>query len=248
MAAALIFGNELITLDEVASTNTFTQELVASKKLMEGLVVWAKAQTSGRGQRGNIWQAEPYKNLTFSLVLTPNLLVEEQFMLSKVIALGIYDFLSFLKIENVEIKWPNDILVNGEKIAGILIENTLKQSKIGTSVVGIGLNVNQSIFPDEIKATSLKNELDVEREIKEVLSNLLIHLEKRYLQLRAHHFKQINEDYLAHLFGYQKSLVYQIEEQQKEGIIVGVSSFGKLQLQINGVVEEFGMKELRLGF
>lgn len=66
--------------------------------------------------------------------------------------------------------------------------------------------------------------------------------------MRAHHFKQINEDYLAHLFGYQKSLVYQIEEQQKEGIIVGVSSFGKLQLQINGVVEEFGMKELRLGF
>ncbi len=246
MDAALIFGNEWITLNEVGSTNTFTQELASSKKLMEGLVVWAKAQTSGRGQRGNTWQAEPYKNLTFSLVLTPNLLIEEQFMLSKVIALGIYDFLSFLKIENVQIKWPNDILVNGKKIAGILIENTLKQNKIGTSIVGIGLNVNQSTFPNEIKATSLKNELGVEPEIKEVLSNLLIHLEKRYLQLRAHHFKQLNEDYLAHLFGYQKPMLYQRGEQQKEGIIVGISTLGKLQLQLNGVVEEFGMKEISL--
>lgn len=246
MAQGFTFGNELITLNEVASTNTFMQELATSKKMMEGLVVWAKNQTLGRGQRGNTWMVEPDKNLTFSLLLTPNLLVTEQFMLSKAIALGIYDFLKALKIENVQVKWPNDVLVNGKKIAGILIENTLKQNKIGNAIVGIGLNVNQIDFPEQIKATSLARELRVEPELKETLDNLLIYLEKRYMQIRMAKYQVLNEDYLSHLMGYQQALTYQIGKKTQQATILGVSSLGKLQLKVNGVLEEYGMKEISL--
>ena len=87
MNGGLTFGNEILVLDEVSSTNLYVQDLATKTNLIEGYVIRAKTQTSGKGQRGNVWETEPHKNLTFSLVLKPNLLVNEQFMLSKVIAL-----------------------------------------------------------------------------------------------------------------------------------------------------------------
>ena len=241
MKQGFTFGNELIRLDEVDSTNTFLQELGITRNLLEGLVVVAKKQTKGRGQRGNSWETDADKNLTFSLLLKPNLVVSEQFLLSKAMALGIYDFLTTLKIKNVQVKWPNDVMVNGQKIAGILIENTLKQHKIATAIVGIGLNVSS-----EVNGTSLMNELGSDFDVDETLHHLLIYLEKRYMQLRALNYNEINTDYLNHLLGYQIALNYQIEDQVKKGTIMGISPEGKLRLEIGGVVEEFGMKELRL--
>lgn len=246
MVQGFTFGNQLIRLDEVESTNTFLQELIVEKIAMEGLVVVANHQTKGRGQRGNDWKTEPEKNLTFSLLLKPNLVVSEQFMISKTMALGIHDFLKALKVKNVKVKWPNDVMVNGKKIAGVLIENTLKQNKVANVIVGIGLNVNQDHFPEGIEATSIFRELGAEPDLKEMLDHLLIYLEKRYRQLRALNYHQLNKDYLEHLLGYQCFLNYQIDNEVKKAIIKGVSPEGKLQLQINGEVKEFGMKEVSL--
>jgi len=245
MIQGFTFGSELIRLDEVESTNTFLQQLSVSKTVLEGAVVVAKNQTKGKGQRGSSWETEANKNLTFSLLLKPNLVVNEQFLISKAVALGIFDFLMALKIKNVKIKWPNDVLVNGKKIAGILIENTLKQNKLSSVIVGIGLNVNQLQFPSEIKATSLINEVNTDLDIEETLQNLLVYLEKRYLQLRALNYNALNTDYLNYLLGYHAELNYQIDDKLEKGTIVGVSPEGKLQLSINESVKEFGMKEVR---
>lgn len=246
MSEGLTFGNRIIKLDEVASTNSYAHNLAVETNLIEGLIVLAKNQTEGKGQRGNIWQVEPGKNLTFSLVLKPNLAVNEQFMLSKVVALGIADFLTSLNLEQVNIKWPNDIWVNNKKIAGILIENTLKSNKISTSIVGVGLNVNQQVFNSNLNATSLQNELCINFDIETLLNDLLICLEKRYLMLRALQYQKINTDYLANLLGYNTELKYKVGENLCKGIIRGVNPLGLLQLDINGKLTEFNLKEVSL--
>lgn len=246
MSTGLTFGNRIINLDEVTSTNSYAQKLAVETNLIEGLVVLAKNQTAGKGQRGNTWQVEPGKNLTFSLLLTPNIAVNEQFMLSKAIALGLFDFLTALNLKSVAIKWPNDILVNNKKIAGILIENTLKANKISTSIVGVGLNVNQQAFSSNLNATSLQNELNINFDIETLFNDLLICLEKRYLMLRALQYQKINTDYLANLLGYNTELNYKVGENPCKGIIRGVNPLGLLQLEINGKIIEFDLKEVSL--
>ena len=140
----------IIILDRIPSTNTWTKEHAAG--LRHGDVVITHCQTAGRGQRGNTWEAEPGRNLTFSLLLRPvGLLPAQQFTVSEIVALAVADTLrSFLgdavPPAAVSIKWPNDIYVGDRKIAGILIENTISGNAISHSVAGIGLNVNQRRF------------------------------------------------------------------------------------------------------
>lgn len=246
MSNCITFGNQFIILDEVPSTNSYLYDLNTALQLFEGLVVRAKSQTQGKGQRGNLWVAEPNKNLTFSLLLKPNLNIPDQFMLSKVIALGLHDFLLSLNLKDVSIKWPNDIWVGKNKIAGILIENTLKNNKINTAIVGVGLNVNQIHFNESLNATSLQKELNITIDVDTILNELLAFLEKRYLMLKALNYQKINADYLSNLLGYNTELNYIVYNIQQKGIIRGVNSLGLLQLEIDGDLKEFDLKELRL--
>lgn len=249
MENALILGNRIVKLDETASTNVFLQEILVNSTCFEGLVVLTKNQLQGKGQRGNTWESESGKNLTFSVLLKPNVLIEEQFVLSQVVSLGIYDFLAKLGFEQVVIKWPNDIYVDGKKIAGILIENTLSANKIENCIVGIGLNVNQTQFSPSINATSLAILTDKEFDLKQLLSDLLKCIEFRYLQLKAGKNTQLKQDYLNVLLGYQKPLHYLVNNERVTGIIRGVSAIGKLQVEINSQIKEFDLKELSwLGF
>jgi len=201
MENALILGNRIVKLDETASTNVFLQEMLVNSTCFEGLVVVAKNQAQGKGQRGNTWESESGKNLTFSVLLKPNVLIEEQFVLSQVVPLGIYDFLVKMGFEQVAIKWPNDIYVGSQKIAGILIENTLTANKIAHCIVGIGLNVNQTQFSPTIKATSLALLTEKTFESEQLLNELLKCIEVRYLQLKANKYTLIKFEYLKMLFG-----------------------------------------------
>ena len=137
-------------------------QLIKNTEVAEGTVVLAKEQTSGRGQVNNTWESSYGDNLLMSIVLYPEFLhAGNQFLLSKFVSLAIVDFLSYY-LENVTIKWPNDIYVGNKKIAGVLIENSLRGAFISSSVVGIGLNVNQTEFSSSIpNPTSLKNESNV---------------------------------------------------------------------------------------
>lgn len=246
MENALILGNRILKLDETASTNVFLQEILVNSTCFEGMVVLTKNQVQGKGQRGNTWESESGKNLTFSVLLKPKVLIEEQFVLSQVVSLGIYNFLAKMGFEQVAIKWPNDIYVDGKKIAGILIENTLSANKIGNCIVGIGLNVNQKQFSPSINATSLAILTDKEFNLEQLLNDLLKHIEYRYLQLKMSKNTQLKRDYLNVLLGYLKPLHYLVNNERVTGIIRGVSAIGKLQVEINSQIKEFDLKEISL--
>lgn len=137
-------------LESVASTNTWAKENAA--QLLHGDVVVTHNQTSGRGQRGCQWEAEPGKNLTFSLYLQPTEVApDHQFMISEIVALAVAGTVERALAEAVDsdrvaVKWPNDIYVDDRKIAGILIEHTLQGNTISQTIAGVGLNVNQTEF------------------------------------------------------------------------------------------------------
>ncbi len=163
-------------------------QLLQEKDLQEGTVVITREQAEGRGQRGNKWISEAGMNLTFTIVLYPHFLEPaKQFGLSQAVSLGISDHLEkTLKGLKPRIKWPNDIYVNGGKISGILIENVLSGNKISFSLIGIGLNVNQTVFGEGVpNACSMRTLSGLEFDLEDCLSSLCACLERRYLQLKA---------------------------------------------------------------
>jgi BirA family biotin operon repressor/biotin-[acetyl-CoA-carboxylase] ligase len=248
MYQKLFIGNKVITLDEVDSTNIFLQQLISgNKKEVEGLVVIAKNQSYGKGRGSNLWQSEKDKNLTFSILLHPNVLVQNQFQISKVISLGIVDLLSNLGLDNVKIKWPNDIYIEDKKISGILIENAIRSNKIYHSIVGIGLNVKQTSFEPMINnPTSIYNETGSKLlSLNELLDMLLFFIEKRYLLLKTNKLKIIDEDYIQHLYRLNEIKKFLIDDKEVVGTIIGISPIGKLQLKDKNKINEYDLNQVK---
>jgi len=136
--------HDIIWFERIDSTNEEARRHISDIDNLS--VLSASEQTAGRGQRGNTWTSRPGENLTFSIVLkSPVLMAEDHFALNEIAALSVTDFLSIYGIK-AEIKWPNDIYVDGRKICGILIENSFRGKSISTSIIGIGLNINQRNF------------------------------------------------------------------------------------------------------
>ena len=246
MVQRFLLGNEIISLDSVDSTNSYLKRLILDKNsFLEGITVVTKNQTSGRGQMGNIWLSEEGKNLTFSVALKPKLKVDDQFLISKVVSLGIVEFLIDLGIDKVKIKWPNDIYVDRLKIAGILIENSLKGSSIESSILGIGVNINQVEFSDGVKsATSLKLIKKTIFDLDDLLNKLLFFIEKKYLMLRNSNISAINADYERQLYRLNEVHQFQINNKIIKAKIVGVTKQGKLKLDSGEVINELDLKEV----
>jgi BirA family biotin operon repressor/biotin-[acetyl-CoA-carboxylase] ligase len=243
-ASTLFLGKNLLFMPECHSTNSSALELCQQSCPQEGTLVITNHQISGRGQRGNSWESEPAMNLTFSLILKPTFLaIKDQFMLSIVTSLAIRDYLAELLKKTVQIKWPNDILVNEFKICGILIENQLVGGRFSTSVVGVGLNVNQNRFSSTI-ATSISMIQGLTYNLQDVLDGILGAIEARYLQLRQNNFAKLRDDYLAHL--YRRHLISSFKGGGREfmGEISGVDEQGKLQVLIQGKEQTFDTKEI----
>jgi BirA family transcriptional regulator, biotin operon repressor / biotin---[acetyl-CoA-carboxylase] ligase len=179
----MIIGDHLIELDSVESTNKTAAELIGLSKAVHGTVILAREQTGGRGQRGRVWRTEPGLDLALSLVLLPSKLrAEDQFSLSKMAALAVYDTIRVLVSGEVRIKWPNDVLVERRKMAGILIECDLAGDRVRTAVVGIGLNVNSNAFDEDLAASSLQLETGLNMDLKAVRERLCTALQRRYAQ------------------------------------------------------------------
>ncbi|MDE7414086.1 MAG: biotin--[acetyl-CoA-carboxylase] ligase [Muribaculaceae bacterium] len=170
---------EILTLSETESTNTYCK--AHSGSLVAPVAVRTLAQTAGRGQRGNSWEAAPGKNLTFSIVWRPvGVAPNEQFSISEATALGVVDYLKNRGIE-AKVKWPNDIYVDNRKICGILIEHSVAGTEILRSVIGVGINVNQEDFlSDAPNPVSMRNltglQYDLEKEMEQVCSQIERHL------------------------------------------------------------------------
>lgn len=173
-------------LPSVPSTNTWMKE--HSSEFGHGHVLVTDDQTAGRGQRGNFWESDPGKNLTFSLMLRPKSITPAgQFAISEAVALGVVELLrhhlkGWVNADDIRVKWPNDIYVANDKIAGILIENTICGHRIDAAVAGIGLNVNQTIFrspaPNPVSMTQLAAiTFPLEELLTELASNILRRLD-----------------------------------------------------------------------
>ncbi len=139
----------LLHLPEVDSTNNYLKEISERQQFDVPVLLVADNQIAGKGQRDNKWYSEPDKNLLLSLLIQEEIPADKSFYLPKITALALHRLLS-QEIETVTVKWTNDIYVEDNKIAGILIENSMKGDKITRSIIGVGLNLNQTDFPNEL--------------------------------------------------------------------------------------------------
>ena len=165
-----------IKVSQTASTNTYLSRLAAT--LPGGTVIYTPSQTAGRGQKGNSWESEDGKNLTFSLLLKfPPVKARDQFYLSEAASLAVVEALTAQAGEGFAVKWPNDVYWQDKKVCGMLIENSLNGTDIATSIIGIGINVNQERFvSDAPNPVSLINitghDHDLEALLKQVCSSI----------------------------------------------------------------------------
>ena len=239
---------KIIRLNTIDSTNSFLKKLARTSTLENMTTVVTENQTSGRGQSSEKWKSKPFKNLTFStLIHLRDFKVTNQTYLNFAVSLSIFNALVELDIPKVKIKWPNDILSGTKKLCGILIENTIKGGLIHYSVVGIGLNVNQEEFPKELSsASSIKKIIGKEFDLNELLQSILKHLKKTSSLLENKNYEVLEKEYLNNL--YKKNTPTMFKNAKSVlfmGIIKGVSSNGKLQIQLeNDVIKEFGIKEI----
>jgi BirA family transcriptional regulator, biotin operon repressor / biotin---[acetyl-CoA-carboxylase] ligase len=238
-------GKNLVYVPECHSTNTLAFDLCQRTTSEEGTVIITDNQIKGRGQRGNEWVSEPYKNLTFSLIVKPTFLKPiDQFHLTIAISLALRDFLTQRVSGTVKIKWPNDILLNDKKLGGILIENSLTGDSIQYSVVGIGLNVNQENFTMD-SASSMKVMAGHDFELTEELSLVMEFLEQRYLQLRSGKIGELRNDYLNSLYGKGELRTFIDASGEWRGTIQDVNHRGKLLIAKPGGIHSYDLKEIR---
>jgi BirA family transcriptional regulator, biotin operon repressor / biotin---[acetyl-CoA-carboxylase] ligase len=224
--------NPIIILGSIDSTNNYATNHLAKECWEEGTVVIADVQNKGKGQLQNTWESEKGKNLLISMVLYPRFIpVQNQFEISKVIALGVYEVVS-LFVENVTIKWPNDIYVADKKIAGILIENAVMGSEYRYAVAGIGLNVNQQIFlsdaPNPVSLSQLKG---IEFDREEILSLLIQSIQKWYKILKMKNYSEIDTAYLNVLYCLGIEAKYKDDNGIFNGTIVGIDPIGQLIIE-----------------
>lgn len=241
-----ITNKNIICLKEVESTNNYANQLVLSKAAEHGTVVLAQHQKKGRGQQGNSWESEAGKNLLASFILFPQFLpAAKQFQLSKIISLALVDFLK-TETNSVSIKWPNDIYIQNKKVAGILIENSVMGSYLSSSVVGVGLNLNQEKFvSDAPNPVSLKQVTEKDYDIETVAGRITEHLNKWYKTLENGSFGNIDSAYLNHLFRMNEWVVFAKDRTKFEARITGIGEYGQLILEDrNGNFSEYMFKEV----
>ena len=255
MANTLFVGKVYHRFDELSSTNDYARDLLAKSKPPEGTVVQAASQSAGRGQFGSSWVSAPGENLTLSVILYPKWLpVQAQFRLNEAVALAVRDTVAW-GLESVltpslqvRIKWPNDIWIGSAKAAGILIQNTLKGTFLQASIIGMGLNVNQIVFPESApNAASLASVLGRPTGLDTCSERLCEFLEQRYLQLKSGNATRLRAEYHQELFGMGAERYFERSGGGIfRGLIHGVSDDGRLQV-VNeaGHTELFGLKEIK---
>ena len=229
--------------DITASTNDDARD----EKYHEGDVVWADFQTAGRGQRGHEWHSRKGENLTFSVVLEPTFVpIAEQFSVSEVVALSLVDMLAEYGI-GAKIKWTNDIYVGDKKLVGILIEHSLAPNSLRRTVVGVGINVNQTEFdaslPNPVSmAQLLGNKLDAE----DVLKCFLTHLQRNYEVLRSGGKAELHDRYNELLYRKDEYHTYALPSGEKfSAKIVATAPSGALSLQDEtGKTKDYLFKEV----
>lgn len=220
-----------IHLEQIDSTNAYLQRKQSEDDIRDW-VISTDEQTAGKGMGSNGWESEARKNLTFSLALDMSFLpAERQFLLSEAVPLGIVKVLDrFLSVEKLFIKWPNDIYYDGHKLAGILINSTIKANMMDTSIIGIGLNVNQMKFKDwPTHPISLKQITGKDYELQPLLEQIAESIVAEVERLKKNS-PAIEQDYLSRLYRYRTWADYQVGEKALRLLMTGIDPFGRLML------------------
>ena len=238
-----------IKVSQTASTNTYLSRLAAT--LPGGTVIYTPCQTAGRGQKGNSWESEDGKNLTFSLLLKrPPLKARDQFYLSEASALAVVEALTALAGDGFTVKWPNDVYWQDKKICGMLLENSLDGSDIATCIVGIGLNVNQERFvSDAPNPVSLFNITGQEHDLESLLKRVCSRIEQLVNTLDdATAREQLHRQYMAALYRNdgQQHLWEDAAGHRFMASVAGIAPDGTLTLQHeDGTRHDYLFKEVK---
>ncbi|WP_157809530.1 biotin--[acetyl-CoA-carboxylase] ligase [Ulvibacter sp. MAR_2010_11] len=242
---------KIIKLNAIDSTNTYLKELGKDLMLEDGVIVITKKQTKGRGQMGAHWQSKSGESLTFSMFKRfSSLPIEHQAGITFAVALGVKSALKKLQIPGISVKWPNDIMSYQKKLAGILIENQFKSNVISSSVIGIGLNVNETKFENLPQATSMRLNTGVVYNLDEVLTEVSEAVMIELQRVEGGDFLKLKSDYEKVLFRKNKVSVFENEAgQQFNGIIKGISEEGFILIEAeNETLQQFRLKEIKMLF
>ncbi|MDP4223447.1 MAG: biotin--[acetyl-CoA-carboxylase] ligase [Bacteroidota bacterium] len=228
----MIIGSSYIYRDITDSTNNFAHQLIKESRPAEGTIIHTGYQSAGKGQKGNTWESERGKNLLFSIILYPAVIrPEEQFIISMAVSLGICDFIG-RHVKRCTIKWPNDIYAGDDKIAGILIENSISGERIDYSVVGIGLNVNQEKFPLDVpNAVSLKMLTGKDYNTEACLKKLAADLDRRYMKILSGKQAAIRNDYTSSMYLFMEWYNFMTDQGPVYGRIISVDTSGRLMIE-----------------
>ncbi|NNC95900.1 MAG: biotin--[acetyl-CoA-carboxylase] ligase [Chitinophagales bacterium] len=243
----LFLGKVLIELDDSPSTNMYAHELLSKNRPIEGTAIIAHNQYQGKGQYGKKWISESGKNLTLSVILYPDFLkIEDQFYLNKLVCIALVEFLASLGVES-KIKWPNDIYHENLKLGGVLIENSVSLQYLSSSILGIGLNINQLEFDSELTnpisvATVLGKELDLEM----CVNNFLAALEKWYLILKNGDYQMLDSGFNKNLYRAGESILVDLQGKTHEAIFTGVERTGKIKLEIDDHIDSYTNHEIEI--
>ena len=238
---------QLIHLKETHSTNTYLRDYLRKERLPEGSVVWADFQTAGRGQIGHTWESEAGTNLTFSVVLYPTCLpANRQFLISQIASLSVKQTLDAYT-EGITVKWPNDVYWHDRKICGMLIEHEVMGTSLDTSILGIGLNVNQTEFrSDAPNPVSLYQITGKKQPLDALLDEFIRHLYANYLLLLQEREAEITSLYRQSLYRGQGFYPYEDDKGRFEAEIADIEPTGHLLLRLrNGEVRRYAFKEVR---
>lgn len=239
----------LIKLDATDSTNDYLKQLLNHKVVENFTIVIAKSQTKGKGQMGAIWKTESGKNLTFSILIKNNFDNSNQiFDLNVAIAVSITQVLDTCKIPELAIKWPNDILSGITKIGGILIENSFKPDKTIESIIGIGLNVNQTNFENLPKASSLSKIMNQEYDLELLLEKIVLKIKENYNLIAQKKSQLLWNFYLERLFRKDIEMCFETGKYSNfSGKIQSVSKTGLLEVLVNkNEIKSFSIKEIQM--
>ncbi len=239
---------KLIKLDAIDSTNDFLKGISTQQDLDNFTVVTAENQTKGKGQMGAVWNSEVGKNLIMSVLVKDFLSeINEAFNLNIAFTIAVLSTLKKYNIPDLSIKWPNDILSANKKIGGILIENSIKSDGSIGSIVGLGLNVNQTNFEGLPKASSLSVVVGHELNKEELLLEIVTQLEANVAESKEN-ATRLREQFVATLFKKGTPMPFANQNEDKfMGIIQGISANGKLQVLLeNDSIAEFDIKEIQM--
>ena len=241
-------GHRILTYPKVESTNGLAMQKIKDQQAGHGDILIAEYQTNGKGQQTNTWYSSEGANILCSIICKDiQLPVKNLFSFNMLVSLAVHKVINRYFTGKTSVKWPNDVLVGNQKIAGILIESVLSGAHVKHMVIGLGINVNESSFPTELNSACSFFTLTLSKSNKEDILNELIVTLNEFLTLSGKlSVQEIIKRYELVQYGINQKKYFRINNEQIEGIILGVNSEGQLRVETQTGILTFNTKQISI--